>query len=110
MGIAGPPVDRGQTGTSETGEALARRADADRGPLPERDRLLQVHDDVVGEQRHGQVGQFLAGLHHIQGAAQTRTDLAEDGEALTRPSARGDVSADDAHPQRLAVGALEALK
>ena len=65
---------------------------------------------MVGEQRHGQVGQFLAGLHHVQGAAQTRTGLAQDGEALTRPPARGDVSADDAHPQCLAVGALEALK
>lgn len=80
------------------------------GALPERDRLLQVHGDVVGEQRHGQVCQFLADLCHVQGAAQMRTGLAEDGEALTRPPARGDVGADGAHPQRLAVGALEALK
>ncbi|MFE9131144.1 hypothetical protein ACFYOF_37965 [Streptomyces sp. NPDC007148] len=103
-------TDRGQTRSPESGETTARRADADRGPLPERDRLFQVHGDVVGEQGHGEVGQFLAGLHHVQGAAQTRTGPVENGEALTRLPTRGDVGADDAHPERFAVGALEALE
>jgi hypothetical protein len=78
------------------------------GPVTARHRLLQVDGDVVGEQGHGEVGQFLAGLHHVQVVAKSRAGLTEDGEAVARTSTLGDVDADDAHPERLAVGALKA--
>jgi hypothetical protein len=102
-----PWADRGLTGTEEDGRATAQQVEPGRGLFAERDGFRQVDGGVVGQHGHGEVGQFLPGLHDVQGAADTRTDLSEDGKALAYPPAAGAVNADAANPQRLAVRVLE---
>ena len=57
--------------------------------------------------RHGDVGQLLGGPHDVQGAADARAGLVQQGEAFLGPVALGDVDDRVVHADRVAVVVVE---